>query len=141
MTARAATKIGMSDEHKAALARGREQSRTIRRYLEALAERKPRRGRKVTLESLQARLKKARIDLELAKEQKKQLKELQLIQLTMDLEKAIANFSDGDGDFRKLETEFITVVEAYSISKGISYETWREVGVSAEVLASAGMKK
>ena len=46
----------MSEEHKAALAKGREEGRAVRRYLEALEEHKPRRGRKRTPESIRKRL-------------------------------------------------------------------------------------
>ena len=35
----------MSEEHKAALAEGREQGRVVRRYLEALESQRPKRGR------------------------------------------------------------------------------------------------
>ncbi len=42
----------MSAEHKAALAKGREEGRAVRRYLEALEEQRPRRGRKRTPESI-----------------------------------------------------------------------------------------
>ena len=54
----------MSDEHKAALAEGRNQGRAVRRYLEALEAHKPKRGRKRTPESMQKRIDK--IDSELA---------------------------------------------------------------------------
>src|SRR5437763_17059456 len=46
----------MSDEHKAALAEGREQGRAVRRYLDALESTKPRRGRERTPEGIQKRL-------------------------------------------------------------------------------------
>src|SRR5918994_5836283 len=46
----------MSDEHKAALAEGRDQGRAVRRYLEALEANKPRRGRKRSPESVKKRL-------------------------------------------------------------------------------------
>jgi hypothetical protein len=46
----------MSDEHKAALAEGREQGRAVRRYLEALESYRPKRGRKRTQESITKRL-------------------------------------------------------------------------------------
>src|ERR1700758_697858 len=49
-------KPAMSDEHKHALAVGREESRAVRRYLEALQAHKPKRGRKRTSESIQSRL-------------------------------------------------------------------------------------
>lgn len=38
----------MSDEHKAALAEGRDQGRAVRRYLDALEQHRPKRGRKRT---------------------------------------------------------------------------------------------
>src|SRR5207302_9745750 len=41
----------MSNQHKKALAQGREQGRAIRRYLDALARQRPRRGRRRTVES------------------------------------------------------------------------------------------
>ena len=71
----------MSDEHKAALAEGRNQGRSVRRYLEALEAHKPKRGRKRTPESMQKRL--DRIDVELAGADP--LKRLQLIQERLDL--------------------------------------------------------
>ena len=71
----------MSDEHKAALAEGRNQGRAVRRYLEALDAHKPKRGRKRTPESMQKRL--DRIDVELAGADP--LKRLQLIQERLDL--------------------------------------------------------
>src|SRR5665213_721423 len=46
----------MSQEHKEALAAGREQSRAVKRYLEALDANRPRRGRKKTKESIQKQL-------------------------------------------------------------------------------------
>ena len=46
----------MTDEHKAALAEGREQGRVVRRYLEALESHRPRRGRRRTPESIAKRI-------------------------------------------------------------------------------------
>ena len=46
----------MSDSHKAALALGRDEGRSVRRYLEALEAHKPRRGRKRKPETMQERL-------------------------------------------------------------------------------------
>src|SRR6516164_6630360 len=51
-----ATKSAMSAQHKQALAVGREESRAVRRYLEALEAHRPRRGRKRTAEGIEARL-------------------------------------------------------------------------------------
>src|SRR6185437_16658225 len=46
----------MSTGHKAALARGRAESASVRHYLEALETSKPRRGRKRTVASIDKRL-------------------------------------------------------------------------------------
>ena len=46
----------MSDEHKAALAEGREQGRVVRRYLEALVSHRPSRGRRRTPDSITKRV-------------------------------------------------------------------------------------
>ena len=48
----------MTDEHKAALERGRQEGRAVRDYLEALRASKPKRGRKRTPDSINARLDK-----------------------------------------------------------------------------------
>ena len=57
------TRTPMSDEHKAALAEGRNQGRSVRRYLEALDAHRPKRGRKRTPESVQKRLVRIEADL------------------------------------------------------------------------------
>ena len=72
----------MSNEHKAALAEGRNQGRSVRRYLEALEAHKPKRGRKRTPESVQKRLVRIEADLVTADP----LKRLQLIQERLDLQ-------------------------------------------------------
>src|ERR1700674_1403692 len=54
--AKSRKKTPMSEDHKAALAKGREEGRIVRRYLEALESTKPRRGRKRTPESIRKRL-------------------------------------------------------------------------------------
>src|SRR3712207_5798846 len=46
----------MSNEHKQALAEGREQGRGVRLYLEALEKNRPKRGRKRTADSITKRL-------------------------------------------------------------------------------------
>ena len=62
MAAKRGPKV-MTDEHKAALERGRAEGRVVRDYLEALRNSKPKRGRKRTPESIKSRLDK--IDQEL----------------------------------------------------------------------------
>ena len=51
-----AKKTPMSAAHKEALAEGREQSRVVRDYLDALEAHKPKRGRKRTTESVKKNL-------------------------------------------------------------------------------------
>lgn len=130
------TRTPMSDEHKAALAEGRNQGRSVRRYLEALEAHKPKRGRKRTAESVQKRL--DRIDVELAKADP--LKRLQLIQERLDLKAELGSVG-AKVDLTDLEKEFVSAAAAYSARKGISYAAWRELGVEAAVLKRAGVSR
>jgi hypothetical protein len=43
----------------------------------------------------------------------------------------------GPAVFDALEHEFVHVAKSFSCRRGISYDAWREVGVSAQVLARA----
>lgn len=126
----------MSDEHKAALAEGRNQGRAVRRYLEALEAHKPKRGRKRTTESIQRRL--DRIDAELA--QADPLRRLQLIQERLDLTAELET-THAKVDLTGLEQDFADAASAYSRRKGISYAAWRELGVDAAVLKRAGISR
>ena len=56
MAAKRGPKSPMSDEHKAALARGRTEGKIVRDYLESLRANKPKRGRKRTADSINKRL-------------------------------------------------------------------------------------
>lgn len=130
-------KSAMSNEHKEALAQGREQGRIVRSYLEALESHRPKRGRKRTTDSIARRLEA--IDQELAEADA--LKRLQLTQERMDLQDELAA-ADGDGvDLEQLEADFIDVAWEYGQRKGISYSAWREVGVPAPVLKAAGITR
>ena len=126
----------MSDEHKAALAEGRNQGRSVRRYLEALDAHKPKRGRKRTPDSMQKRL--DRIDVELASADP--LKRLQLIQERLDLTAELEAAGE-TVDLSGLEQEFVDAAAAYSKRKGISYAAWRELGVEPAVLKRAGISR
>jgi len=130
------TRTPMSDEHKAALAEGRNQGRSVRRYLEALDAHKPKRGRKRTPESMQKRL--DRIDIELVSADP--LKRLQLIQERLDLKVELDATSE-KVDLTGLEKEFVAAAAAYSARKGISYAAWRELGVEPAVLKRAGIRR
>lgn len=126
----------MSKEHKAALAEGRDQGRAVRRYLEALEANKPRRGRKRSPESLKKRL--DAIETEIASADP--LKRVHLVQERSDLQQALET-SASNVDIDELESDFVKAAAPYSERKGITYSTWREVGVPAAVLEKAGIKR
>jgi hypothetical protein len=130
-------KRAMSDDHKAALAEGRNHARTVGRYLEALEAHKPKRGRKRTSESVKKRL--AAVESEVKKSTG--LARLSLLQERRDLEVELAGMQGGAPDVSGLEKEFVKVAKAYSARKGISYGAWREFGVSPEVLKKAGITR
>ena len=131
-----APKREMSEEHKAALAEGRRQGRAVRDYLEALEQQRPRRGRKRTVESIQAQLAKIEDQLDAADPVKK----LQLIQDRMDLQ-AELEANENKADLEALENDFVEAAKGYSERKGISYAAWREMGVEASVLKKAGISR
>lgn len=126
----------MSDEHKHALAVGREQGRAVRRYLEALEAHRPKRGRKRTPESIERRL--GVIEERLAGADP--LTRLQLVQERMDLQEELATKSE-IVDLTDLEAGFVAAARDYGERKGISYGAWREAGVDAAVLKRAGIRR
>jgi hypothetical protein len=125
----------MSEAHKAALAEGRVQARTIKAYLESLQSRRP--GRPVTPESLKARL--VRVDDKLA-EETDVLKRLDLIQRRIDIHHALAQAYSASAH-EEFEAGFIDCAAAYSKRKGITYAAWREVGVPVATLKQVGITR
>jgi hypothetical protein len=126
----------MSNEHKAALAKGREQGRAVRDYLAALEqERKP--GRKVDRSTVEQRINdvQARVD-----EEPDPAKRVELIQRRLDLEEQLVAMQD-ELDLGQLEEGFVNAAAEYSERKGISYTAWREAGVPAAVLKQAGIRR
>jgi len=126
----------MTPEHKAALERGRAEGRVVREYLEALRNSKPKRGRKRTPDSIGKRL--AAIEGELA--DASAIDELQLVQERRDLTNELESMGSSV-DIAALEEAFVGVAKAYGERKGISYASWREVGVAAATLAGAGISR
>lgn len=129
------TRTAMSDEHKAALAEGREHGRIVRAYLEALENHKPRRGRRRTPESIQARLATVIEQMETANA----LDRLHLAQEKMDLEAALTAHDD-EFDITSLEEQFVGVAAAYSDRKGLTRDAWKAAGVPPRVLTAAGIR-
>lgn len=136
MVGKRGPKTPMTDEHKAALAKGRLEGRIVRDYLEGLRATKPKRGRKRTPETITKRL--AAIDGELASASP--IEELLLIQERRDLQAELAAKSNSI-DMDALEAEFVGVAKSYSDSKSISYASWRDVGVPASTLKRAGISR
>lgn len=126
----------LSDQHKAAMAAGRVEGRAVRDYLDALRSNKPKRGRKRTPDSIKARLAKIEVELEVADP----LDELRLVQERRNLTDELETMSAAV-DMTALEAEFVKVAKSYSERQGISYATWREVGVEASVLKAAGISR
>jgi hypothetical protein len=131
----AATKREMSQAHKDALAKGREQGRVVRAYLEALDAHKPKRGRKRTRESVSRRL----ADIEAQLDDTNALARLLLIQQRLDLSAELEIMASGGIDLGALEASFVKVAAAYGTAKGITYQAWRAAGVDAAVLRKAGI--
>ena len=126
----------MSDTHKAALAQGRAEGRAVREYLDALRANKPKRGRKRTPDSVTRRLEAIDTELESADA----LGELRLVQERRVLQLELEAMGDGV-DMDALEQAFVSVADSYSNRQGISYASWREVGVPAAVLKRAGITR
>src|SRR4051794_39707487 len=107
---RKATK--MTAEHKAALPAGREQSRAVKDYLEALDANKPRRGRKRTPAGIKKRL--AAIDTQIT--EASALQRLLLTQEQTDLEYELENQEAGV-DLAAYEKAFVKHARAYAEAK------------------------
>ncbi len=126
----------MTDEHKAALAQGRAEGRIVREYLEGLRSTKPKRGRQRTADTIRAQL----AEVEKALESASAIAELDLVQKRRDLTAELEAMDTGV-DLEGLEAAFVTVARAYAERKGISYASWREVGVPAATLKRAGISR
>jgi hypothetical protein len=126
----------VTDAHKAAMAVGRAESRAVSSYLEVMAANKPKRGRKRTAESVNARLEAIAEELDEAD----MLARVNLIQERMDLEYELAVMDD-KVDISEYEAEFIAVAKSYSERRGITYAAWREAGLDAAILKKAGITR
>lgn len=127
-------KRAMSDDHKEALAQGREQGRAVKAYLEAFESHKPKRGRKVTKEALEERLANVINEIPAASGMEK----LDLIQQRHDLTQRIDAFEDTTS-ITELEEAFVKVAKDYADRRGISRQAFREYGIPADVLKRAGV--
>ena len=127
----------MSAAHKEALARGREEGRAVRLYLEAIEEQRPRPGRRRTPESINRRLRHRRPRSWTTADA---LTRLHLLQERADLEAELARADAGE-DMAELEARFLKVAKSYGERKAIGYSAWRAAGVDADVLERAGISR
>jgi hypothetical protein len=127
----------LTSEHKEAMAAGRAEGRAVKAYLDALDEHRPRRGRQRTTDSIRRRL----AVIEAETKDASSLRRLQLLQERRDLEVELETKLGSRTDPEALEADFAKVAKAYGERKGITYPTWREMGVSAEVLSRAGIAR
>lgn len=110
--------------------------KAVRDYLKALEANKPRRGRKRTPESIQKRLEALEPEISEASA----LRRLELAQERIDLQGELERMSE-TVDMTALEEDFVTYAKTYGDAKGISYNAWRDTGVSAATLKSAGISR
>lgn len=127
--------MAMSDDHKAALAQGRRESRMVKAYLNALTSRRP--GRPVTAESVSSRLDSIERRLE---SESDPLVRLDLLQDKLDAEGTLKEVGSG-AEVSDLEKDFVEVAASFSERKGISYTAWRQAGVPAAALKAAGVPR
>jgi len=66
---------------------------------------------------------------------------LTLVQRRRNLQTELRERSAHEADVRSLEARFVTVAREYSERTGISYGTWREVGVPAPALQRSGIPR
>jgi hypothetical protein len=138
-TKKAAKKRGpakMSAAHKTALSEGREASRHVRAYLDALEQNRPRRGRRLDPASVKKRI-------SLIDENLKTAGGFERLNLLADREALEGKVAGADikVDLTELRKNFLSHAKSYGERKNISYTTWRAAGVPAEDLKAAGISR
>ena len=132
----AAKKSSMTNAHKQALANGRAEGRIIREYLEIVEATKPRRGRKRTPESITKRLSVINSEMKTADPVTK----VRLIQERLNLRSELAGMKSKT-EVAAAEQKFVKVAKKFSDRNDITFDAWREVGVSPGVLKKAGIEQ
>lgn len=126
----------MTDEHKKALARGREESRLIDMYLTALAADAPKPGRQRTVERVKKELES--VNMKLQDKSLSPISALKLQQKQIDLTAELSAKQEVSA-LDELELAFISIAKGFSERQGISYRAWRAVGVPPNPLREAGI--
>lgn len=126
----------ISVAHKKALANGRNEGRVIREYLEIVEAIKPRRGRKRTSDSIAKRLSVIAADIKTSDPVTK----VRLMQERLNLRSELAGMKSKT-EIAAAEAKFVKVARSFSTRNDISYDAWREFGVTSTVLKRAGIDK
>ena len=136
MTAKTKTsrQTTMSTAHKKALANGRNEGRIIREYLEIVEATKPKRGRRRTPESITKRLSVITTELKTTDPVTK----VRLIQERLNLRNELASMKSKT-EIAAAEARFVKVAKSFSERNDITYDAWREFGVTPAVLKRAGI--
>lgn len=127
----------LSAEDKAKMAEGRRQSNTIDRYLKQIERLDAHDKRQTALDPEVLEAEAAHVARAL--ESAEGLRRLQLLQKREDLQRMALEVAPQED--LELVQEFIRIAAEYGARKGISYSTWREVGVPVDVLRSAGISR
>lgn len=118
------------------MARGRDEARIVRAYLDAVDNGAKRPGRRRSAESISAQI----VKVDSLLREARGIDKLKLVKQRRDLEAArtkVAPATDHPG----LEREFVRVARSYGERRGIDYAMWREVGVPAAVLTKAKVQR
>jgi hypothetical protein len=129
-----ARQSSMSTAHKKALANGRNEGRIIREYLEIVEATKPKRGRRRTPESIAKRLSVISVELKTADPVTK----VRLIQERLNLRTELASMKSKQ-EIASAEARFVKVAKSFSERNDITFDAWREFGVTPAVLKRAGI--
>lgn len=113
---KASSTSGMSQAHKEALAKGREQGRKVRIYLQALESRQQP-GRRQDPAALERKIRAQQDKIEA---EANPARRVEHIQKRLDLEEALAAQTD-QPDLDQLERDFIDAIPDYAQRKGLTY--------------------
>ena len=127
--------IRLTDAHKQALAAGREESRHVRAYLDALDSSRQRRVRRRPVAEAKAELTEVTREVESATG----FRRLELISRRIELENELGSES-AEAELRKLRDMFVRHAASYARRRGIPRQAFKEWGVPAADVREAGIE-
>jgi len=124
----------LSNSQKAAMAEGRREARIVECYLDSLERKQAQRGRR-SMAEIGLELDRLATEMKTAST----IERLAMIQEREDLERESLEVAPEDDS--ELEAQFVAIARGYGDRKGISYSTWREIGVPKDILQTAGVPR